>query len=77
MKKYLFIILAASLMLSCVEENMTVKETAARAPAVEYPAGKAVVKFNEMMTAQIEEALASGSVVTKSSRLMPCLPNMA
>ena len=46
---------------------MTVKETAAQAPAVEYPAGKAVVKFNEMMTAQIEEALASGSVVTKSS----------
>ena len=67
MKKYLFIILAASLMLSCVEEKMTVKDTADVLSTVEYSSGKAVVKFNDKMTADIEEALASGSMVTKSS----------
>ena len=67
MKKYLFIILAASLMLSCVEEKMTVRDTADVLSTVEYSSGKAVVKFNDMMAADIEEALASGSMVTKSS----------
>lgn len=67
MKKYLFIILAASLMLSCVEEKMTVKDTADVLSTVEYSSGKALVKFNDMMAADIEEALASGSMVTKSS----------
>lgn len=67
MRKYLYIILAASLMLSCVEEKMTVKDTADVLSTVEYSSGNAVVKFNDMMTADIEEALASGSMVTKSS----------
>lgn len=67
MRKYLYIILAASVMLSCVDEKMTVKDSIDDNVTVEYMSGQSVVKFSEMMAADLEEAVAAGSIQTKSS----------